>query len=700
MNKGSAGFGLIGLAMTMIILTIFLSTLLLLAPNMETVAREKTVTLLKANKQALIGYAITNGRLPVSADYGSVVPSLTDGYHNNTYYAFDSRLTATNGICANPSTYISIDTLPNHVVAFVIWSNGRNGVINPTPTPIKTAGAQVTDVTIYNSSYSVGSLPNDSSDDIDDILEWVTLDELKKFVGCEEIESLNIVSQNFPIGRQDSFYSTADLFANKGISPYAWCIEMDSAPMTPMTLLDKLIFQTTGSLPNNIIPDNTNSSYCSILGNFVQDGGDKNLNISGNAIPFEYSDINYSGHKIKIFLKDDIGNNVNRLFKLIVKGLQGAIQLTSEYSKEFLSTVSASSYTIGDSIYNALQGIGVSWYEIHYLMPRFTDNGDGTITDNLTRLIWLKDADCWPPGQTWNDALNIISNEMNGGTKDCTNYSQGTYHDWRLPNINELESLINVSRPSTTATPALPSLPNGHPFSNLQMSHYWSSTTVFNEKTKAWSVDFSDGKSAITELKTDAQSHIWPVRGTSSQVAKTGVTQCWDENGNEITPCTSTGQDGELQQGVPWPTPRFIENMTYGTVTDKLTGLIWMKNANCWWELPPNDTTTRTWTHALTYIKALRDGEATCLNFNANGPSIHWRLPNRLELRSLMDASQYNPAILSGHPFSNIQANYWSSTPDANDPDHVWTIDLTNGTSHTALKSDTGYYVWPVGGGE
>ena len=39
------------------------------------------------------------------------------------------------------------------------------------------------------------------------------------------------------------------------------------------------------------------------------------------------------------------------------------------------------------------------------------------------------------------------------------------------------------------------------------------------------------------------------------------------------------GDDGALQKGVAWPTHRFIDNLN-GTVTDKLTGLVWMKNAN------------------------------------------------------------------------------------------------------------------------
>jgi len=62
-------------------------------------------------------------------------------------------------------------------------------------------------------------------------------------------------------------------------------------------------------------------------------------------------------------------------------------------------------------------------------------------------------------------------------------------------------------------------------------------------------------------------------------VVVTGQTQCWDPLGNP-TACGGTGQDGEIQAGVPFPTPRFTDNSS-GAVTDNLTGLIWLQNANC-----------------------------------------------------------------------------------------------------------------------
>ena len=63
-----------------------------------------------------------------------------------------------------------------------------------------------------------------------------------------------------------------------------------------------------------------------------------------------------------------------------------------------------------------------------------------------------------------------------------------------------------------------------------------------------------------------------------ARVPKTGQTQCYDASA--AIDCAGTGQDGAFQKGVAWPNPRFTDNSN-GTVTDNLTGLIWLKNANC-----------------------------------------------------------------------------------------------------------------------
>ena len=171
----------------------------------------------------------------------------------------------------------------------------------------------------------------------------------------------------------------------------------------------------------------------------------------------------------------------------------------------------------------------------------------------------------------------------------------------------------------------------------------------------------------------------------ASQVPRTGQTTCYDTGGNVIV-CASMGQDGEIQAGVDWPDPRFIDNDD-STVTDSLTGLEWTQNANL-------AGTTKTWKQALDYVKTL----------NTGGHS-DWRLPNKKELRSLVDYAQYNPALPEDHPFTNIQLNtidfYWSSTTYADGPDYAWVVYMGDGDVHVGGDGKAGdYYVWPVRAGQ
>jgi hypothetical protein len=74
--------------------------------------------------------------------------------------------------------------------------------------------------------------------------------------------------------------------------------------------------------------------------------------------------------------------------------------------------------------------------------PRFTDNGDGTVRDNATGLIWLKNANCFGL-RTWAQASMLANNLANG---QCGLTDGSSAGDWRLPNIRELLSLVDFSR--------------------------------------------------------------------------------------------------------------------------------------------------------------------------------------------------------------------------------------------------------------
>ena len=146
-------------------------------------------------------------------------------------------------------------------------------------------------------------------------------------------------------------------------------------------------------------------------------------------------------------------------------------------------------------------------------------------------------------------------------------------------------------------------------------------------------------------------------------VSQTGQQDCWDSAGNPIS-CTGTGQDGELQAGVPWPTPRFA-SLGDGTVVDYLTGLVWLQDAGCF--------AGQTWENALAEIAALNAGSRACAGYPA-GTYSDWHLPNVHEYASLWDYGEWGPALPDDHPFvNNPFGDYWTSTTSNKFTERAWT---------------------------
>ncbi|MBF0190024.1 MAG: DUF1566 domain-containing protein [Magnetococcales bacterium] len=500
-TEKSAGFSLVGMALFMMVVAIGVSTLSLMAPNIETIGREKTVAALRANKSALIGYATANGRLPNATEFGSVVPNPLDGYQNTIQYAFDSRLVTTGAVCATPSAYLSVDSLSS--VALVIWSQGRNGQVNnATTTPDKSAGAMAASTTFPNSVYSNNGTPNDITDDTDDLLEWVTLDELKKYFGCQDLEAsttLFMVANALPVGFELETYGTFTFTAQGGSgSGYQWCVE--SSAIASGLLNGDLSFASPASVAV------VGSGACGSA--FVSDSS-TTLTMTA-ASEFDLGDGSATGtsHEIRIYLKDGVGNSVNRLFPLTVRS--GMVSMGKSYASEYLST--ATSTATGDDIYTAqLTGtanIGVSWSQD----SRFSDNGDGSITDNLTGLSWLQNANCWG-NLNWIEALDQVTalNSRTAGYNCTTSPTYtGTATDWRLPNRRELSSLLHMGRYS----PAIPVPTSGLPApENVQNDWYWTSTSyaISQPVNNAWAVNLDSA--AIASASKSQSYDVWPVRG-------------------------------------------------------------------------------------------------------------------------------------------------------------------------------------------
>ena len=136
---------------------------------------------------------------------------------------------------------------------------------------------------------------------------------------------------------------------------------------------------------------------------------------------------------------------------------------------------------------------------------QYTDNGDGTVTDNSTGLMWEKKTSANVNDSIgWQAALDYVAalNAMNGGA------GYAGHNDWRLPNMRELLTLVDYSRSTPPVDPAL-----GPTLGTLNYASYWSSTSwVGNPQVVAWAVEFN-GSGEILYFGKASALRVRAVRG-------------------------------------------------------------------------------------------------------------------------------------------------------------------------------------------
>jgi hypothetical protein len=134
--------------------------------------------------------------------------------------------------------------------------------------------------------------------------------------------------------------------------------------------------------------------------------------------------------------------------------------------------------------------------------PRYVDLGDGTVIDNVTGLMWMKDAG---KNMNWQSAESYCSNLVYAG-----------YNDWRLPSVAqdggvaELDTLFRVNGDPSGSWEGYAGTPFSVPYNT---SLYWSSTSSKTWTDCAWTMYIGNGRVAVGAGKTSTGVFVWPVRG-------------------------------------------------------------------------------------------------------------------------------------------------------------------------------------------
>ncbi len=263
----------------------------------------------------------------------------------------------------------------------------------------------------------------------------------------------------------------------------------------------------------------------------------------------------------------------------------------------------------------------------------YTNNGDGTVRDNATGLLWqscsfgLSGASCASGAVQTPDWATAQTNCASLATVGKI---------WRLTSISELETLLDYGASG-------PSI-NVIAFPSTVTHNYWTSTTNAFNTTNAWIANFAVGNIGSSPKSTS----------------------------NLLVRCVS----GEAQASFP----KFKDNGD-GTIYDKQTSLTWQKCS----QGQANDTTctgtasTYMWANAIT----------TCSSLSLVGKV--WRLPSFRELRTLVDTSVATaPSINTAFFPSTVSNNYWTSTTYTPSTTNAWIVDF--GTAINGNYSKTNNY--------
>ena len=142
----------------------------------------------------------------------------------------------------------------------------------------------------------------------------------------------------------------------------------------------------------------------------------------------------------------------------------------------------------------------------------YTQNSDGTVTDNITQLLWQNDL---------NTSQTAVAS-LQDAKYQCTALSLAGFTDWRLPTIEELQYLVDIGKFDPAISPK---------FLNTNSYYYWSSSIESNQDAN-WLIWFEGG---TDHYKKGESAYLRCVRGTS-------VTSTFTKNGDIVTDNITTLQ--------------------------------------------------------------------------------------------------------------------------------------------------------------
>jgi hypothetical protein len=146
---------------------------------------------------------------------------------------------------------------------------------------------------------------------------------------------------------------------------------------------------------------------------------------------------------------------------------------------------------------------------------RYRDNGDGTVRDNRSGLLWLKDANCAALGPSGDgkgtfEEANAAAASLRDGQCGLSDGSKAG--DWRLPNKQEWQAMLDSSfkNPAIGNADGTRKWKPGDVFTRVQPEGYWSSTPDSKASGFAWGAGLFGGM--VASAKKQIQGFIWPVR--------------------------------------------------------------------------------------------------------------------------------------------------------------------------------------------